>query len=110
MMIEDLIEESESHVVILFLLRFFLFLLLLAGGSWSSSSSCSCTSSNRGKLLASFSDQSSDILPLQILEDKIEVGTISLDSHGSKNFLDVGGVDLLFGLLKQKCCSNVTHV
>merc|ERR1719367_1673876 len=107
-MIEDLIEESESHVVILFLLRFLLFLLLL--GSWSSSSCCSCTTPNRGKLLASFSDQSSDILTLQILEDKIEVGTISLDSHGSKNFLDVGGVDLLFGLLEQKCCSNVTHV
>merc|ERR1719481_1286318 len=108
-MIEHLIEESESHVIILFLLRFLLFLLLL-GSSSSSSSSCSCTSSNRGKFLAAFSDQSSDILSLQILEDKIEVGTISLDSHGSKNFLDVGGVDLLFGLLKQKCCSNVTHV
>merc|ERR1719348_1458761 len=107
-MIEDLIEESESHVVILFLLRFLLFLLLL--GSRSSTACCSRTTSNRGKLLASFSDHSSDILALQILEDKIEVGTISLDTHGSKNFLDVGGVDLLFGLLKQKCCSNVTHV
>merc|ERR1719342_976525 len=105
-MIEDLIEESESHVVILFLLRFLLFLLLLRRRS---SCSCSRTSSNRSKLLASFSDQSSDILTLQILEDKIEVGSISLASHGSKNFLDVGGVDLLFGLLKQKCCSNVTH-
>merc|ERR1719300_1439894 len=114
-MIGDLVEKSESHVVIFLLLRLLLFLLLLSGRSSTtcrsgpSSRGSSGSSTNRGKLLASLGDQSGKILSLQVLEDEVKVGLVSLDSNRSKDLLDVGGVGILSGLLEQKCCSNVTH-
>merc|ERR1719283_106822 len=111
-MVGDLVEKSESHVIIFLLLRLLLFLLLLSGRSsttsrsGSSSRGSSGSSTNGGKLLASFSDQSGKILTLQVLEDKVKVGLVSLDSNGSKDLLDVGGVGILASLLEQKCCSK----
>merc|ERR1719245_2104248 len=103
----DLIEQSESHVIIFLL--FFGFLLLrlsswssCTSGSWGSTSSWgSCGSAtNRGELLDSDSHQLVEVLALNVLQNNVKVLLVSLDTNRSKNLANGLGSDLLLGELK----------
>merc|ERR1719323_2983222 len=102
----NLIEQSESHVIIFLL--FFRFLLLgsccrsCLSGSWSSTScwgSC-CSASNRGELFDSGSHQLVNVLALDVLQNNVKVLLVSLDTDRSKNLANSLGSDLLLGQLK----------
>merc|ERR1719481_112365 len=118
---KNLVEKTESHIVVGLLLGLFLLLLLLGfgGGGCSSagggSSGCGASSTTTGwngsQLLGTLGDELVDALALQLGDDLVELLGVGVDSHGGDDGLDVGrrrsGVAAEDG---QKVSSHVTHV
>merc|ERR1719246_288820 len=113
-----LVEESESHVIILFLLGFLLLLLFLlssgrSGSTGSGSSRCGSTTTSGwhgGKLGASFSDDFLDALAGEFSDDDLQGGGIGLNTDRTEDLLNAGGRDFSSAEGSQKCSSHVTHV
>ena len=110
----NLVEKTESHVVIFFLLFLNLLLLLgggggISGGSSSGGGGGSGATTNSSELGESLGEEIVHALASDVLQDNVEVLLVHLDTHGAEDLLDVGGGDLLSGLGEQKGCSNVTH-
>merc|ERR1719154_81841 len=112
-----LVEESESHIVILFLLGFLLLSLFLSCSSRCGSSSGSSGGSGTatsgwhgGQLGAAFSHDLLDGLAGEFSDDDLQGVGIGLHADGAENLLDGSGGDLFSSEGGQKCSSYVTHV
>merc|ERR1719277_2602336 len=113
----SLVEESESHVIVLL---FRLFLLLLLGGSCGGVGTAGTSGGSRGsgaatgrdgsQLLAALSHQLLDVLAGELLDDLVELVVFNIDSDGGDDSLDVSGLGALVAAQNgQKVSSHVTH-
>merc|ERR1719341_2157941 len=108
----NLVEETESHVVV------FLFLLLdLSGrgslsctaGGGSSSSSGTASGGNGADLLLAFGDQFLNVLAGQLSHNLVDLSSVNINSDGLDDLLQVGGIDVFAGQSGEEGSSNVTH-
>merc|ERR1719228_1282731 len=107
-----LIEETESHVIILLL--FLGFLLLGLGGrscssGWSGGSRCGPGGGHGSNLLLALGDQLFNVLSGQLLDNQVEFLGIGINSNGAEDLFDVGGRGFTSSKGSKKSSGNVTH-
>merc|ERR1719295_583091 len=106
---QSLVEETETHVIVLL---FRLFLLLLLGGSCGGVGTAGTSGGSRGSGATTGRDGSQLLAALghQLLDVLVELVVFNIDSDGGDDGLDVGGLGALVAAQDgQKVSSHVTH-